>query len=138
MKFFLHPVRLGALLAVLSLSSCVYPYAGPGQTNGAVVGALAGGAAGAVIGNQSDRPLEGAAIGGVLGALAGAAIGQSQDYNYSRPYYGSYAPRTTYVYRESYYPRPVYRSYGYGYGSYGRSYGSYCAPRYYSHHHHCR
>lgn len=133
MKTIFRPALLGALLSVIGLSSCMNPYyAGPGQSSGAVLGALAGGTAGAVIGNQSDRPLEGAAIGGVLGALAGAAIGQAQDYSYSRPYYGSYAPRT-YVYQErySYCPPPVYRSYSYGYGSY-------CAPRYYSSHHYGR
>ena len=40
--------------------------------------------AGAVIGNQSGRPLEGAAIGGVIGALAGSAIGGAND----QAYYG--------------------------------------------------
>lgn len=121
-----HWVAAGALGLALTLTSCVSPYAGPNERDGAVVGAVGGGALGAIIGNQSGRPLEGAAIGGVLGSLAGASIGASQDdryygdgYGYPRPvYYRSYP----YGYRYGgYYPRPVY---------YGRPYYGY------RHHHH--
>ena len=108
----------GALGLALSLSSCVSPYAGPNERDGAVIGALGGGTLGAIIGNQSGRPLEGAAIGGALGALAGSSIGANQD----RYYYGGYS-------------RPVYyrsspRYYGYGYRPY-----SYGYRPYYRHHH---
>lgn len=112
----------GVLGLALTLSSCVSPYAGPAERDGAVIGAVGGGTLGAIIGNQSGRPLEGAAIGGVLGSLAGASIGASQDdryygsryrYGYGRPVYYRSGPR--YYQRPYYGPRPVYgyRSYGY-------------------------
>ena len=88
MKTQIHPgVTAGVLALALTLSSCVYPYAGPNEQNGAVVGAVGGGLLGAIIGNQSGRPLEGAAIGGLLGSLAGSQVGASRDQRY---YYGSY------------------------------------------------
>jgi outer membrane protein OmpA-like peptidoglycan-associated protein len=46
---------------------------------GAVIGAAAGGAAGAVIGNQSGHTVRGAIIGAVVGGAAGAIIGRSMD-----------------------------------------------------------
>ncbi len=46
---------------------------------GAVIGAGAGGAAGAVIGNQTGSTVRGAIIGAVVGGAAGALIGQSMD-----------------------------------------------------------
>lgn len=127
---------LGGLAVALALSSCVMPYPpGPMTSQGGVVGAVTGAAAGAIIGNQSDRPLEGAAIGGVIGALAGSALGNANDQYYGRSYY---SPPRTYSYRPSYYPPPViYQSYSYSPGyRYGYGYDS-CAPRYY-HHHYCR
>ncbi|MBL9145659.1 MAG: hypothetical protein JNM99_18420 [Verrucomicrobiaceae bacterium] len=128
----------GGLVAALALSSCVMPYPpGPMTSQGGVVGAVTGAAAGAIIGNQSDRPLEGAAIGGVIGAIAGSALGNANDQYYGSAYY---PPPRTYVYRQSYCPPPVvYQSYSYAPGyRYGYGYNS-CAPRYYSHHHHyCR
>lgn len=70
---------VGAIGCALTLTSCVSPYAGPNERNGAVVGALGGAALGGIIGNQSRRGLEGAAIGGLLGSLAGQQIGASRD-----------------------------------------------------------
>ncbi len=148
--------RLGLLAAVgsaLTLSSCVSPYyAGPNQRVGGVLGAATGALAGAVIGNQSDRPLEGAAIGGVVGALAGSALGGAQDqvvYGRSYPSYPSgyaYSPAPVYYGGPtySYYsPAPVIvqRSYisggyGFGYGG-GRSCYQPCAPTY-RRSYHCR
>ena len=113
-------VPVGALGLALSLGSCVSPYAGPAERDGAVIGALGGGALGAIIGNQSGRGLEGAAIGGVLGSLAGASLGASRDDRY----YNGYG-------RSGYYGRSAY---GYGYrpvgyrGGYGYGY-----PRHYRH-----
>ena len=82
-----HLVTVGTLGLVLALTSCVSPYPGPNEHMGGVAGAIGGGALGAIIGNQSGRPLEGAAIGGALGALAGSSIGASQDhyYGYRQP-----------------------------------------------------
>jgi hypothetical protein len=52
---------------------------GPNANRGAATGALIGAGAGAIIGNQSGRPLEGAAIGAGGGALIGGAYGNAQD-----------------------------------------------------------
>ena len=149
MKSMFRPALYGALLvAALGLSSCADPYyAGPREANGTVAGALLGGTAGAIIGNQSGRPLEGAAIGGVLGAVAGNTIGRSQDYGYygySRPYYSGYYPRSYYYddyYAPSYYAPSYYPAYSPGISI---GYSSYSYPRYryasrysgYHHHHH--
>ncbi len=137
-----HPLLIIAtgLLLSSSMVSCVSPYygyAGPNQGVGGVLGAGAGALAGAVIGNQSGRPLEGAAIGGVLGAVAGSVVGNAQDqivYGTPRRYYEP-APV---VYRNYYRPAPVivHRPYispayafGYGGGWGGGWGGGYCAPR---------
>ena len=72
-----------ATLVAVSMSSCYAPYA----KDGAVVGGLIGAGTGAIIGNQSCRPLEGAAIGGAIGALGGALVGSAQDDRAAR-YYG--------------------------------------------------
>ncbi|MFT5469728.1 MAG: hypothetical protein ACI8UO_004850 [Verrucomicrobiales bacterium] len=69
-----------AIFAAFALSSC--GGYGPQTKRGAANGALLGGAAGAVIGNQSDRPLEGAAIGAVAGALLGGSYGSANDDDY--------------------------------------------------------
>jgi len=52
---------------------------GPSGKRGAVLGGLIGAGAGAIIGHQSDRPLEGAAIGGAVGAGAGGLLGGAKD-----------------------------------------------------------
>lgn len=81
-------------LASLSATSC-----GPYSQEAAVVGGLLGAGAGAIIGHQSGRGLEGAAIGGALGAGAGALIGDAQD----QRHYGSSYHRGG-SYRRDYYP----------------------------------
>lgn len=58
---------------------------GPNANTGAAIGAGIGALGGAIVGNQSGRPLEGAAIGAGVGALAGGAVGHSQD-QYQRGY----------------------------------------------------
>ncbi len=104
------------VIALLSLSSCASPYAGPNQSIGSVLGAATGAIAGAVIGNQTGRPLEGAAIGGAIGGVAGAALGSAQDdYQYGRypaPAYES--PPRVYAAPVPVYPRRYY-SYNYDY-----------------------
>ncbi len=131
------------LLFSTTMVSCVgpYGYAGPNQSVGGVLGAGAGALAGAVIGNQSGRPLEGAAIGGAIGAVAGSAIGNAQDqvvYGRPQPFYGS-APV---IYQQPIIqPAPVivqrhFVSTGFGYGwgggwnrGWGGGWGGYrCAP----------
>ena len=52
---------------------------GPSGKRGAVLGGIIGAGAGAIIGHQSDRPLEGAAIGGAVGAGAGGLLGGARD-----------------------------------------------------------
>ena len=52
---------------------------GPNAQTGAVLGGLAGAAAGGIIGHQSGRGLEGAAIGAGVGAVGGGVIGNAQD-----------------------------------------------------------
>lgn len=73
-------VGLAAAAGVM-LSSCASgPYAdNQNSKSGAVLGGLLGAGAGAIIGNQSGRPLEGAAIGAAAGGLGGAALGSSKD-----------------------------------------------------------
>lgn len=132
-------VMVGALGIALTFSSCVSPYAGPNERQGAVVGAVGGGLLGAIIGNQSGRPLEGAAIGGLLGSFAGTQIGASRD---SRYYYSNYnrgySVRRQPVYQRIYNPyRPTPYRYSrtpyYGYRSPYRSnyyFSSYNTPMY--------
>lgn len=133
---------VGSLGCLLTLTSCVNPYAGPNERNGTVYGALGGAALGGIIGSQSRRGLEGAAIGGVLGALAGQQIGQSRDqryfigngYGYRSPSYSRSYYRSSYPsYSRSYYSTPYYgRSYSpvrygssrYSYNRYGSGFGS--------------
>ena len=71
------------------LSNCAQP-AGPNTQRGAVIGALGGAAAGAIIGNQSGHAGEGALIGAGAGAVGGAAIGNAQDQENRRRYYEGY------------------------------------------------
>jgi len=111
--------------AAMLLTSCEYPYyynngyygAGMNPRSGTVYGALAGAGLGAIVGNQSRRPLEGALIGGVLGGMAGSALSGNRYYTvrsnpvYGRPYYS----------RSHYYGRPYYSTSRY-----------YCPPYRYS------
>ena len=121
-------------------TSCYSPYGTVHTKRGTVLGGLAGAGAGAIIGNQSGRGLEGAAIGGAVGALTGGLLGSARDEAYyggrpvpppppPQPYYGT-------AYRPAVVPLPVpvpvYRSYGYNrYYSGGRYYRhNFHSPRY--------
>jgi outer membrane protein OmpA-like peptidoglycan-associated protein len=69
--------RIATLLAGgLAISACA-SFSKKGQ--GAVIGAGVGGAAGAVIGNQTGSTARGAIIGAVVGGAAGAIIGHQMD-----------------------------------------------------------
>jgi outer membrane lipoprotein SlyB len=100
----------------------------PETVNGAVLGGIAG----AVIGNNSGdlhhNAWRGAAIGTVAGGLIGSAVGESRD----RAHHAQVPVPSGY-----YSHAPAYRSsYGFGYG-YGRPYGyrsgyyGYASPGYY-------
>ena len=67
--------RNAGLVVLLALSSCALNKKG----KGAVIGATAGGAVGAVIGNQTGSTARGAIIGSVVGGAAGAIIGHQMD-----------------------------------------------------------
>jgi len=121
MKTYLRQIAtVGALGLALTFSSCVNPYAGPNEQNGTVYGAVGGGVLGAIIGNQSGRPLEGAAIGGLLGSLAGSRIGAARD----QSFFGYYGVRNNPVYyRTGFSPyRYGYTPYRYGYSPYRTGY----------------
>jgi outer membrane lipoprotein SlyB len=118
-----------SLLALVPVQAQVFQ---PETVNGAILGGIAG----AVIGNNSGdlhhNAWRGAAIGTVAGALIGSAVGESREYAthaqvpYPRGYY-SYGPS----YHHSY--GPSYRSYGYyGYSRPGYYYSdhSYRRPSY--------
>ncbi len=65
-----------AVLIVAGLAGCSEMSK---EQKGAVIGAAAGGAAGAVIGNQTGSTARGAIIGAVIGGAAGAIIGHRMD-----------------------------------------------------------
>ena len=68
------------LLVVTTLGIAFFSTScGPSAKRGTVLGGIIGAGAGAIIGNQSDRPLEGAAIGGAVGAGAGGLLGGAKD-----------------------------------------------------------
>jgi uncharacterized protein YcfJ len=77
------------ILAAGLATSCSGP-TGPNTQRGAVIGALGGAAAGAVIGNQSGHAGEGALIGAAAGGAGGAAIGNAQDTENRRRYNNGY------------------------------------------------
>lgn len=66
-----------AIAIAMAFSSCADM--GPNTQRGAATGGLIGAGAGAIIGNQSGRPLEGALIGGAAGAGIGGAYGNARD-----------------------------------------------------------
>ena len=71
-----HVRKLAALACAASLAGC----ASMNNTQrGAAVGAGAGGAIGAVIGNNTGSTARGAIIGAVIGGAAGAVIGHQMD-----------------------------------------------------------
>lgn len=67
--------RNAGLIILLALSACALNKKG----KGAIIGATAGGAVGAVIGNQTGSTARGAIIGSVVGGAAGAIIGHQMD-----------------------------------------------------------
>lgn len=74
-----------ALVSLFAFSSC--SNMDSAAKNDAGTGALLGGAAGAIIGHQSGRGLEGAALGAGLGGAAGYAVGNEKDKKARRYYY---------------------------------------------------
>lgn len=113
------PIYLGlGLLALAPASAQVFR---PETVNGALLGGIAG----AVIGNNSGslnhNAWKGAAIGAGVGAVIGSAVGRDNDLRTNTQvrasYYGHGSP---YLYRDT--PTVVYRSYGRG-GYYGGYYG---------------
>lgn len=75
-----------AVMVVIAISSTSCSQYAPNTKNGAVIGSLLGAGAGAIIGHQSGRGLEGAAIGAVAGGAGGALIGSARD-DRERQYY---------------------------------------------------
>ena len=101
-----HLFTLLATASLLNLTSC--QDAGPNTNTGAVIGGLAGAGLGAIIGNQSGRPLEGAAIGGAVGAIGGGALGNAQDQR-NRQAQDDYYRQQQYQQQQGGYRDPNYR-----------------------------
>lgn len=74
---FVRSTRGATTLAVIALAMSACALNKKGQ--GAIVGAGAGGAVGAVIGNQTGSTARGAIIGAAVGGLTGAIIGHQMD-----------------------------------------------------------
>lgn len=74
MKRFTVGLGVGAMVLMLA-SGCGWS----NKAKGAVIGAGAGGAAGAVVGNATGSTVRGAIIGAVVGGTAGAVIGHQMD-----------------------------------------------------------
>jgi surface antigen len=74
-------MRRASLIAMIMLLPAVLSACGPGnkQGTGTIVGAVAGGAAGAAIGGNGSRGVAGAAIGAVAGGILGNEIGRQMD-----------------------------------------------------------
>ena len=64
-----------SVLALVAFGACAINK----KEGGGVIGATAGGAVGAVIGNQTGSTARGAIIGAVVGGAAGAIIGHQMD-----------------------------------------------------------
>ena len=102
-KPLLHSI--GTMVILFVGSSCTSDMygAGPSTQRGSVTGGLTGAALGAIVGNQSGRPLEGAALGGLIGAAAGSALGNAKDQE------EGYMPQKSYRYIPS--PNVLYNDY---------------------------
>ena len=104
-KPLLHSI--GTMVIIFVGSSCTSEMygTGPSTQRGSVTGGLTGAALGAIVGNQSGRPLEGAALGGLIGAAAGSALGNAKDQE------EGYIPSPPVVYYDyhTYRPRPPRR-----------------------------
>jgi outer membrane protein OmpA-like peptidoglycan-associated protein len=70
---------VAAFLVVLVITGAIGCASVNRTTKGAVIGTAAGGAVGAVIGNQTGSTTRGAIIGAVVGGAAGAIIGHHMD-----------------------------------------------------------
>jgi outer membrane lipoprotein SlyB len=126
-----------ALLALAALTQTAQAQFLRPETAG---GALLGGIAGAVIGNNSGsldhNAWRGAAIGTVAGGLIGSAVGRSRDSYYSHevptPRYSSYHRYGgRYGYGDDYTtPRYTYSGYPHGYHYYGGAYDRYSGREY--------
>lgn len=73
-------IGLAFWMLVVSVG-CRSPYY---ADQGAALGGIAGGLAGAAIGDHNDNALGGALLGGAVGALSGAVIGDSMDAEVAR------------------------------------------------------
>jgi outer membrane protein OmpA-like peptidoglycan-associated protein len=72
--------RASLLLVLIAVTFAISACASWGKReSGAVVGAVGGGAVGAVVGNQTGSTARGAIIGAVVGGTAGAIIGHQMD-----------------------------------------------------------
>lgn len=80
MKTHLTMLFMIGVLPMLA-SGCRSPYY---ADQGAALGALTGGLAGAAIGEHNNNPLAGAAIGTAVGALTGGAVGTAIDQDVAR------------------------------------------------------
>ena len=69
-------VTVVVTIGVLGLSACAMLNR---KEEGAIVGAGAGGAVGAVVGNQTGSTARGAIVGAAVGGIAGAVIGHQMD-----------------------------------------------------------
>ena len=121
-------LMIGSTALALMGTSCTSDIygSGPASQRGSVAGGLTGAAFGAIVGNQSGRPLEGAAIGGLIGAAAGSALGNATDQE------NGYVPTPTHRYNNS---RPKYPvvQYEYYYTPRHRHHRRVCPPpRHYS------
>lgn len=98
---------LGALMMGTLLTGCTTTQ----SHDGAVLGGILGGTAGAIIGNQSGDAGEGALIGAGLGAISGAIIGESQARNsYTAHEYRRVEPVRRVVVYEDVSARPARRA----------------------------
>ncbi len=74
-----RPIQIVSLALMAALVTCTGCSSLSNTEKGAAVGAGAGGAAGAIIGNAADNTAAGAIIGAAVGGTAGAIIGQRMD-----------------------------------------------------------
>ena len=104
----LHFSLILMVLSGISCNSDIYG-TGPATQRGSVAGGITGAALGAIVGNQSGRPLEGAALGGLIGAAAGSALGNANDQEngYSPPRRYRYVPPPPVVYYDYHSYRPI-------------------------------
>lgn len=84
----LHPMKFLALLTLIFIIGL--PSVAKSQTNtqrGAVAGGAAGAIIGGIVGKQNNETAEGALIGGALGALTGGLMGNDRDRQVQQQFY---------------------------------------------------